>query len=63
MDDAVEFVVSLAIVLDLPDRVNDRAVMFSAKSATNLGKRVVGQLLAEKHGDLARVCDSAGIAP
>ena len=42
VDDAVEFIVCLAVVLDFPNRVNDGAVMLAAKSATNLRKRVGG---------------------
>ncbi len=62
MDDAVDFLVHLAFILHLTHGMNNGAVMLAAEGATDFGKRMIRQLLTNKHGDLSRVRDAPGIA-
>src|SRR5438309_7196151 len=59
----VEIRLPLSKLLDLPDRVDHRRVVFAAKAAANLGQRGMGQRLAQVHRDLPGRRDRFGVVP
>src|SRR5438309_6862957 len=54
-DQGVEFAVVFSLIFDLSNRVNDRRVMFAAKTAPDFGQRGVGQRLTQIHRNLTRL--------
>src|SRR5437870_1000583 len=57
VDKCVERRITLSHFLDLSNRMDDRRVMFAAKTFADFRQRRVCQRLAEIHRDLARHCD------